>query len=179
MKCVGRITAGNASKQLSDGRILALEFRNALQAECAPTFDSVIRRFRCFPPPIINFHLLFYRKVGQANEPLEPKRIEAVIANEQIAQNGEAAPNWKLPVINLLRNVRACFHKSDRSVGLADHDAYRTLQASSLNDIGAEPAPHLRRRHCRATLPAQNRVGHRPRIPHRPSSNIDRVQEVR
>jgi hypothetical protein len=54
--------------------------------------------------------VLIFREFSHVRKPFESKRTEAAFADKQLDyQNEETSTTRELPVVNLLRNVRASF----------------------------------------------------------------------
>jgi len=75
---IGRI----GSSERGIGRTLDFKLCKAFQAECLPTFDALIRHIKRLPTAVIDLDGLLKGQVGQAHEPLESERIEAVVADK-------------------------------------------------------------------------------------------------
>jgi hypothetical protein len=108
----------------SGGRVLTFKLRHALQAECLPTFESIVGLLKRFPMNVIDVSQLFRRKTVQVVEAIKSERYETGLANKQVSHNRETPSAWEMLAANLLRDVRAGFHEIDPSVGFAHHDTH-------------------------------------------------------
>ncbi|XUM21119.1 hypothetical protein ACRAVF_27600 [Bradyrhizobium oligotrophicum S58] len=100
------------------------EVANAVQAEQRSAFQAIIGRFVQLPASVLDLDCFVERHVCETDEAIEAELLEAGVADEEVAENGEPTAGRSYPSLDLLRDMPAGLDERAATVFGADYDAH-------------------------------------------------------